>query len=139
MSKSKKKRKNNRVSAEEKAALRQERAELRAKQNRRALYAIGGFIICAVVLVALLVATLRFHPEARYTAEQYQQLQTGMSYEQVVDVLGHEGEAAEGGSGTDDSQTYIWSNDDGSSITVTFTGDTASAIDQEGISNDSST
>ena len=139
MSKSKKKRKNNRVSAEEKAALRQERAELRAKQNRRALYAICGFIICAVILIALLIATLGFHPEARYTAEQYQQLQTGMSYEQVVDVLGHEGEAAEGSSGTDDSQTYIWSNDDGSSITVTFTGDTASAIDQDGISNDSST
>ena len=139
MSKSKKKRKNNHVSAEEKAALRQERAELRAKQNRRALYAIGGFIICAVILIALLIATLGFHPEARYTAEQYQQLQTGMSYEQVVDVLGHEGEAAEGSSGADDAQTYIWSNDDGSSITVTFTEDAASAIDQEGISSDSST
>ena len=64
MSKTKKKRKNNRVSIEEKAALRQERAELRAKQSRRALYALGGSLLAAVILIALLMATLGSSPAA---------------------------------------------------------------------------
>ena len=55
MAKSKKKKKNTRISAEEKAALRQERSELRAKQNRKAILALGGLIICAALLIAMLV------------------------------------------------------------------------------------
>ena len=55
MAKSKKKKKNTRISAEEKAALRQERSELRAKQNRKAILALGGLIICATLLIAMLV------------------------------------------------------------------------------------
>lgn len=42
MAKSKKKKKNTRISAEEKAALRQERSELRAKQNRQSHTGSGG-------------------------------------------------------------------------------------------------
>ena len=132
MSKSKKKKKNS-VSAEEKEALRQERAELTAKPNRRLVYLFGGVIICVVILIAALMAPFNAGNSEGYTAGQYQRLETGMSYQQVVSLLGDEGEVVSGSSDT--VQTFIWSNEDGSNITVTFVDDEVSAFNQKGLSD----
>lgn len=132
MSKSKKKKKNS-VSAEEREALRQERAELTAKQNRRLVYLFGGVIICVVILIAALMAPFNAGKSEGYTAGQYQRLETGMSYQQVVSLLGDEGEVVSGSSDT--VQTFIWSNEDGSNITVTFVDDEVSAFNQKGLSD----
>ena len=132
MSKSKKKKRNS-VRAEEKEALRQERAELAAKQNRRLVYLFGGVIICVVILIAALMAPFNAGKSEGYTYGQYQRLETGMSYQQVVSLLGDEGEVVSGSSDT--VQTFIWSNEDGSNITVTFVDDEVSAFNQKGLSD----
>ena len=131
MSKSKKKKRNS-VRAEEKEALRQERAELAAKQNRRLVYLFGGVIICVVILIAALMAPFNAGKSEGYTYGQYQRIETGMSYQQVTKLLGGEGETVPGSS--DAVQTYIWSNEDGSNITITFTEDKVSGFNQKGLS-----
>lgn len=134
MSKSKKKRKKNaQISPEEREALRQERAELTAKQNRRMLYLIGGIIICIVILIAALVAPFNTGKADGYTYGQYQRLRTGMSHQQVVKILGDEGKALSSASSAED--TYIWKNKDGTQITITFEDDAIVSFNQKGLSD----
>lgn len=132
MSKTKKKKRVSASRAAEKEQLRQERAELRAKENRKAIYILGGFIVTGIILVAMLIATFSTGSPEGYTAGQYQRLETGMSYERVVALLGDEG-TAQDSSAAEGEGTYVWSNDDGSSITVTFRDGAVYSFDQEGI------
>ena len=133
MAKSKKKKKNTRISAEEKAALRQERSELRAKQNRKAILALGGLIICATLLIAMLVGA--GSTGKKYNMAKFEQLHNGMSYTEVVDVLGAEGEAAnDDGSSQEAPASYVWTNRNGSGITAVFDeNDTLVAVYQDGL------
>ena len=133
MAKSKKKKKNTRISAEEKAALRQERSELRAKQNRKAILALGGLIICATLLIAMLVGA--GSTGKKYNMAKFEQLHNGMSYAEVGEVLGADGEVAnEDGSSQETPGSYIWTNRNGSSITAVFDeNDTLVAAYQDGL------
>ena len=132
MSKTKKKKRSSAAHAAEKEQQRQERAEMRAKENRKALYILGGFIVTGIILVAMLIATFTVDGPKGYTAGQYQMLETGMSYERVVDLLG-DGGTARDASAEEGEGTYVWSNDDGSSITITFRDGAVYAYDQEGL------
>lgn len=132
MSKTKKKKRTSASRTAEKEQLRQERAEMRAKENRKALYVLGGFIVTGIILVAMLIATFSTGSSEGYTAGQYQRLETGMSYERVIDLLGGEG-SAQDASATEGEGTYVWSNDDGSSITITFRDGVIYSYDQEGL------
>lgn len=134
MSKSKKKKKNPRVSAEEKAVIRQEKAEMRSRQNRRALILLACIVIIIVLLVAMLAGT--FNTGRRYTAEKYAQIESGMSYYQITDIMGTDGESLSGNetsSNGEGIETYTWSNRDGSHITITFVDDQVAGFSQNGI------
>jgi hypothetical protein len=61
------------------------------------------------------------------TMAEYSQVQNGMTYQQVLSVIGQTGEevssaAAPGTTGgtVSETQTYQWKNPDGSSMTVIF-------------------
>ena len=130
MAKSKKKKKNS-ISAEDREALRRERAEIKAKQNRRTVYMLVGVIICLVILIAALAAPFNARKSGGYTYGRYQRIETGMSYQQITKLMGDKGVNVSGGSGP--VQTYVWTNEDGSNITVTFTDDKVSAFNQKGL------
>lgn len=134
MSKSKKKKKNSRVSAEERAAIHQKKAEMRSKQSRQALILLACVVIIIVLLVAMLAGT--FSTGRRYTAEKYAQIESGMSYYQITDIMGTDGENLSGDETSSDGEgieTYTWSNRDGSHITVTFVDDQVAGFSQDGI------
>ena len=133
MSKTKKKKKLTAAKREERAAEHRERAELAAKQNRRMFWLIAGIVICIALLTAFLVASFHMGTPNGYTYTQYQRLQTGMSYEQVTNLLGDDGTALTGSDGA--VKTYVWTNEDGSNITVTFVDDAVSAFNQKGLSD----
>lgn len=136
MSKSKKKKKNNAAKAEERQELRRMRTEMQLKQNRRFLLILAGLIICIIIAVACVIAAANSRSTS-YTAEQYAQLEKGMRYEEVIELLGNEGTSvldgtdSEGASGV---QTYIWTNDDGSHINITFVDDVVTGFSQSGLS-----
>lgn len=131
MSKSKKKKKSSPAKAQEREELRRMRTEMQMKQNRRALLAIAGIVLCIVIAVACVIAATNASPTV-YTAEQYAQLENGMSYEEVTKLLGSKGDAVKEAS-SEEVQTYIWTNDDGSHITVTFVDDAATGFNQKGL------
>ena len=133
MAKSKKKRKNARVTTEETAALRRERSALRAQQNRKAILALGGLILCSALLIAMLVGA--GSTGKKYNMAKFEQLHNGMSYTEVVDVLGAEGEAAnDDGSSQEAPASYVWTNRNGSGITAVFDeNDTLVAVYQDGL------
>jgi len=54
---------------------------------------------------------------AKITREHFKQIQENMTYEEVVNIIGHEGNLL---SESDDLEIYDWSNPDGSGIMVTF-------------------
>lgn len=54
---------------------------------------------------------------SKITREKYNQIQLGMTYEQVVEIMGDPGE--EGGS-ADVVKVYYWTNADNSSVSVGF-------------------
>ncbi len=81
-------------------------------------------ILCCIAL--LLLAGCRTEPEA-VTLAQYEQLQTGMTYDQVKHILGRGGVAVPNAGGTANLgmamvafKTYEWRNADDSFINAVF-------------------
>ena len=130
MSKSKKRKKQVQLSAAEKEALRQEKAEAVAKQNRRALLLVGGLVVLAVLLIAMIIAPLNIGKPDGYIFSQYQRLESGMTYERVTKILGAEGKEI---STNDEEDSYIWENETATTSTVTFKDDTVSSFNQKGL------
>lgn len=62
-----------------------------------------------------------------YTLDMYLQIGMGSTYEEVVAITGSPGEASVDG---DVIKQYLWTNDDGSNISVTFTDGKANAKTQ---------
>ena len=71
----------------------------------------------------------------KYNMAKFEQLHNGMSYAEVVEVLGADGEVAnEDGSSQETPGSYIWTNRNGSSITAVFDeNDTLVAAYQDGL------
>lgn len=55
-----------------------------------------------------------------YTMHEYRQIETGMSYEEVVELLGAEGTKIGVHSSDERSDMLVWTNPDGSRLTVLF-------------------
>ena len=67
----------------------------------------------------------------RYTMEQFNKIEYGMSYQQCVQILGSEGEFM---FGTVNSAAYMWSGqEDGSLITLDFTDGVVVSKGQSGL------
>ncbi len=93
----------------------------------------GGLIICAALLIAMLVGA--GSTGKKYNMAKFEQLHNGMSYAEMVEVLGADGEVAnEDGSSQETPGSYIWTNRNGSSITAVFDeNDTLVAAYQDGL------
>ena len=65
---------------------------------------------------------------------KYEQITDGMSYQQVVDIIGREGnEMSSAGEGSDRSVVFSWENFSGSNAIITFQGDAVVAKAQSGL------
>ena len=66
------------------------------------------------------------------TLEQYRRLELGMSYDEVVAIIGVHG-MEDGGSAGGKVRGYSWRNSDGSSVQLVFEGDALIDRDHEGL------
>jgi hypothetical protein len=66
-------------------------------------------------------------PDRDFTLEMYLDISMGSTYEEVSEILGDPGEASVDG---DVLKQYIWENEDGSNISVTFDSNKATAKTQ---------
>ena len=58
------------------------------------------------------------------TPEEYQKVQTGMTYDEVVQIVGVQGQEHKMGTGTPTGEkVYSWDNSDGTYMSATFGGD----------------
>ena len=65
---------------------------------------------------------------------KYEQISDGMSYRQVVDIIGRDGnELSSAGEGSDKAVTYEWLNFSGSNAIITFQGDAVVGKAQTGL------
>lgn len=126
MSKSKKRKKSTPARAEEKAALRQERAEMRSKQNRKALLSLGGLIITGAILIAMLIAATHTKPARD---DSYEELETGMTYTEAESIMGSKASrAADDNSGDlgEGTHTVYWDTDSGTVVVALRDGEITS-------------
>lgn len=66
--------------------------------------------------------------KSELTLDKYNQIKNGMSYKEVVDILGKEGtETMDSGSGKYRVQSFKWEGDDYKFITIVMTGDKVSS------------
>lgn len=133
MSKSKKRKKQTAATAEQREELRRQKAELQSKQNRRVMLLLAGIVLCVVISIACVAAAMMSKPVV-YTAEQYDQLKNGMTYEEVVDLMGSRGSVISGGEQDGEGvQTYLWANEDNSHISVTFVDGAVKGFSQKNL------
>ncbi len=133
MSKSKKRKKQTVVTAEQREEQRRQKAELQSKQNRRVMLLLAGIVLCVVISIACIAAAMTSKPVV-YTAGQYAQLENGMSYEAVVELMGSKGSVISGGGQDGEGvQTYLWANEDNSHISVTFVDGEVKAFSQKNL------
>jgi hypothetical protein len=72
---------------------------------------------------------IREDPPPIVTLMEFEQIELGMSYQEVVDILGDPGfvivppRAPEGGDGDFDATNYVWQNSDFSNMSATFQDD----------------
>ena len=68
------------------------------------------------------------------TRDKYDQITDGMSYQQVVEIIGREGnELSSAGDGEYKAVTYEWQNFSGSNAIIEFQGDKVMAKAQNGL------
>lgn len=86
---------------------------------------------------ALLVVALLAFFAARYwsgnnvvSRREYEQLREGMTLQEVQRIVGDNGKALSGGTG---SRIYSWQNGNGSNVIVTFDGGAVSGKSQVGL------
>ena len=107
---------------------------------------MGDFIMKKVLLASLIVASLVISgcggvSSNKYTLEKYNKIQTGMTYEQVKDIMGDPGQpsaeskipAIEGVSSEVVFKIYQWQNSDGSNMQISFTNNHVDMKAQAGL------
>lgn len=103
---------------------------------------MGDFIMKKVLLASLIVASLVISgcggvSSNKYTLEKYNKIQTGMTYEQVKDIMGDPGQpSAESkmpASGEVVFRIYQWQNSDGSNMQISFTNNHVDMKAQAGL------
>ena len=126
-----KKKKNTRMPADEWQAQRRARQEEQVKQSRKALWLIVAFVACIVALLATMFAFFDRGTLEPVTAEQYAQLETGMSYDSAVEIMGRKGDRD--GKNSAGDQIYTWENKDGTSASVSVRDNEVTTVSQDGL------
>lgn len=89
--------------------------------------------VISILLVIILASSLLVGCGDKITLEQYKQIETGMSYEKVVEILG-QGEEVSSSEVSDIKTTmYQWINSDGSNISVTLQNEKVVSKAQAGL------
>lgn len=135
MSKSKKRKKQTVATVEQREELRRARAEQKAKQNRRGVWAMLALIAGIVLLIALLIAPFAKGDADGYTHSQYRRMETGITYERVVKIMNGETGVLQSAEGSDGAETYLWDDGKGHTITATFEDDKVVSFNQTGFKN----
>ena len=72
-------------------------------------------------------------PAPPITVAQYERLELGMTREQVEAIVGRAGQSEEVSDAPPATESYNWTNLDGSSVSVDFEGGKAASIQQTGL------
>lgn len=98
-----------------------------------AAFALLGWIACADIWIMRMIQT-HAYGQTWMTQRHFQRLQTEMSYEDALKVLGRHGkEIASGSASQAVFTTYAWHNADGSSIILIFKNDLLAEKARDGL------
>ncbi|WIF95022.1 DUF3862 domain-containing protein [Caminicella sporogenes] len=77
-------------------------------------------IILSILLVSIIVFTLAGCSSSKVNMEMYNKIQNGMTYEEVVNILGEGEEVSSSEVAGIKTAIYQWVNNDGSNMNVTI-------------------
>ena len=101
------------------------------ENNNAKKFPVKRLIILGVILVVLVVGFLIFRDMRTCSPKEYEKIEVGMSYDEVVKIIGSKGEEQVSYEGM---SVYSWHGSKGDSVvSIMFIDDKVGMIGQEGL------